>query len=243
MTEKIEAIVLGVIRHSDRHNVVTVFSRERGRMALLSPAGNGKGARLRNARLLPLAVIEADVRIVPTKELVTLGRFSTPFAWRNIYFNPVKQALTLFIQEFLEKMMRSAAPDSSLYDYVKSCVAAIDRCPASGCANMHIAFLIGLLAHMGVFPNLEGWQKGDWFDMRGGEFTAERPLHRDCLTPAEASAVPALSRMTMRNAARFRFSADERRHILSMLLRYYSIHYPGLGNLKCPEILAEVFRN
>ncbi len=242
MTEKIEGIVLGVIRHSDRHNVVTMFTRERGRMSFLSHTGSGKSARMINARLQPLGLIEADVNIHPAKELVTLGRFSTPRVWKSLYFHPVKQALTLFLQEFLDKLLRSSAPDPALYDYLLRAIDIIDRSPEGHCANLHIALITGLLEPMGIYPNLEDWQPGDWFDMRGGEFTAERPLHNDILLPSDASFLPLLARMTMRNARCFRFNAEERNRLLTLIVRYWAIHFPGLGRLNSIDILREVYR-
>lgn len=242
MSEKIEGIVLGVIKHSDRHNVVTLFTRERGRLTFLTPAGSGKNARVRNAALQPLSVIEADVRIIPTKELVMLNRFSSPRVWRSLYFHPVKQSIVLFLQEFLNKLMRSSAPDPTLYEYIVRAVETLDGAMETRCANLHIALLVGLLGPMGISPNLEDYQKGDWFDMRGGEFTAERPFHNDLLTPSDASRLPLLSRMTMKNAGLFRFNAEERRRILFLLIRYYGIHFPGLGQLNSLDILSEIYR-
>ena len=71
--EKIRGIVIDVIKHNDRHNVVTLFTRDRGRIAFLSPVGSGKSARMRNARLLPLSVIETDVNMRQNRELQLLG--------------------------------------------------------------------------------------------------------------------------------------------------------------------------
>lgn len=241
MSEKLQGIVLGVVKHSDRHNIVTLFTRERGRMAFLSPAGSGRNARLRNARLMPLNVIETDARVNPAKELVLLGQFSVTTVRKSLYFSPVKQALTLFLKEFLEKILRSSAPDPALYAFLTRAIDIIDLTPDGQAANLHIAFLVNLLYPIGILPNTEDWQPGDWFDMRGGELTPLKPLHNDVLRPSEAAFLPKLMRMTMRNAACFRFCAEERRRILNLLIRYYSIHFPGLSSLKSLDVLAEVY--
>lgn len=241
MNEKIRGIVLGTVRHNDRHNIVTFFTRERGRMGFLNPVGTGKSARLKNARLQPLALVDADVRIVPSKDLVLLSRFSSPYVWKSIYFNPTKQAIVLFLQEFLNKLLRSSAPDEALFDYITRAINVLDLAQPERVANLHIAFMIGLLKPIGIFPNLEDWEEGDWFDMRGGEFTAERPLHNDWLSPADSKFLPLLSRMTMSNAYRFRFTSENRRQLLNQLIRYYSIHFPGIGQLNSLDVLTEVY--
>ncbi|MDE6682692.1 MAG: recombination protein O N-terminal domain-containing protein, partial [Muribaculaceae bacterium] len=49
--ERVTGIVTDIVRHNDRHNIVTLFRRSRGRVSFLSPAGSGKAGRARNARL------------------------------------------------------------------------------------------------------------------------------------------------------------------------------------------------
>ena len=91
--EKITGIVTDVIKYSDKHNVITLFTRDQGRVSLLSSAGNSKTARVRNASLMPLSVISADINFNPTRDLQFLGKFSREILWKDIYFNPVKSAI------------------------------------------------------------------------------------------------------------------------------------------------------
>ena len=118
MTEKITAFVLDVTRHNDRHNVVTLYSRTRGRISFLSPCGSGKSGKLRQARLLPLAVIDADINFRQTSELQKLGAFSLHHVWSDIYFHPVKRLVALFLSEFLNRLLRASMPDEALWDYI-----------------------------------------------------------------------------------------------------------------------------
>lgn len=238
--QRIRGIVLDVLKHSDRHNVVTLYTRSLGRVALLSAAGQGKTARLRNAGLMPLSVVEADVNFNPTRELQFLGRFSRPLLWRDIYFNPVKSAIALFISEFLNAFLRQSPPDPSLWDFIIDSVADLDSRHGST-SNFHLAFLIEFLDYAGIRPDLSSLAEGDWFDMRAGTPVRYAPPHRDVVIPDDAHRLPALLRMTRRNAARYPLSAPMRREILTGILHYYAIHFPGLPPLKSPAILADVF--
>ena len=47
--------------------------------------------------------------------------------------------------------------------------------------------------------------------------------------------------ITAANCRYFRFTKSQRRDTLAGIIHYYSIHYPGLGDLKSPAILAETF--
>ena len=61
MREKVRGILLHTIRHNERSNILTFFTEGRGRMAFVSPAGSSKTARMRNARLAPLAIVESVI--------------------------------------------------------------------------------------------------------------------------------------------------------------------------------------
>lgn len=238
--ERLQAIVLGQTPHSDRHKVVILFTRTHGRVALLASAGKGRSARMRNARLAPLSMIETDVNFHPGRELQFLGEVAFMRQWRELYLDPAKSAVSFFLAEFLNAYLRESPPDARLWDHTASALEQFDR-RQKGTANFHIAFLINFLDYAGVRPDISAWRPGAWFDMRGGAMSLLPPGHRDSLAPEEAAKLPLLSRMTLANMHAFRFNGTQRCRILEGLLRYYSIHFPGLNNLKSPEVLAEVF--
>lgn len=238
--EKIRGIVLGVVKHNDRNNVVMLFTRSRGRMALISPAGGGKSGRARNSRLMPLSVIESDVAVRENAKLNTLRSPQSVVVWRDIYFNPVKSAVAMFITEFLGRYLHDSMPDELLFDFIMESLKNLDD-RKNGSANFHLSFLISFLDYAGVRPDLSGFEEGDWFDMRAGTIVAERPSHGNYLTPAQTHHLPVLMRMNRSNDSLFRFSRDERRQILRILLNYYAIHFPGMAGLHSPDVLAELF--
>ena len=240
--EKITGIVTDVIKYSDKHNVITLFTRDQGRVSLLSSAGNSKTARVRNASLLPLSVISAAINFNPSRDLQFLGKFSREILWKDIYFNPIKSAIGIFLAEFLNSYLRQSPPDPRLWDFIIHAVNCLDR-RKKGLANFHIAFLIDFLSFAGIRPDLSDWRDDAWFDMQGGAMTVFLPAHRNYLTPSQASVLPVLARMNLRTSSIFRFSASQRRELLSRLLQYYSLHFPGLSNLKSPAILSEVFNS
>ena len=240
--EKVIGIVTDVVRHSDRHNVVTLFTRDHGRVALLSSTGSGKTARLRNAALMPLSVISADINFNHTRDLQFLGKFAREVLWKDLYFNPVKSAVGIFLAEFLNAYLRESPPDRHVWEFVVRAVAQLDSC-RKGIANFHIAFLIDFLSFAGIRPDLTEWSDDCWFDMQGGTMSIFPPPHRNVLTPAQARILPLLSRLNLRTSGVYRFNASERRELLRGLLNYYSLHFPGLATLKSPAVLAEVFGN
>ena len=238
--EKITGIVTDITKYSDKHNVITLFTRERGRVALLSSTGKGKTARVRNASLLPLSVITADINFSATRELQFLGNFTRATLWKDIYFNPVKSAISLFLAEFINTYFRQSPPEPVIWDYIHYAIGRLDSAE-KGLANFHLAFLFEFLSFAGIRPDLSDWREDAWFDMQGGCMTIFPPSHRNYLPPTDVWVLPMLARINLRTAPLFSFNAEQRRQLLHGLLNYYSLHFPGMANLKSPAVLSEVF--
>lgn len=238
--EKIRGIVVSTVKHNDRHNVVTLYTRERGRMAFISSVGKSSKGRGRNARLLPLSVIDTEVNIKGNEDLYLLGAVAPAEIWHDLYFNPVKSAIALFLSEFLNRYLREMTQDTATWNFIINSLRALDS-SVKGLSNFHIWFLIRFLEIAGISPDLSELEDGDWFDMRAGMVVAEAPPHQDSLTPADTSRLAILCRISLKNLHKFRFSGNERRVILDRLLQYYAVHFPGLSSLKSLDILSEVF--
>ena len=240
MTEKFAAIVLDVTRHNDKHNIVTAYTRTRGRVVFLSPCGSGKGAKLRQSRLQPLAVIEGEMRFSQTAELQKLGSFSLREVWGDIYFHPVKQILVLFLSEFLNRLLKASMPDENMWDYIVSSLRLLDTMK-SGVADFHIAFMASLLPFAGIQPDSSNYEPGMMFDLRAGIFTDNVPPHSDYLSGEEARLASIIIRVNFSNVKALRLNREIRRGIIGGLLRYYAIHFPGTATLKSLDVIRDIF--
>ena len=239
MTEKITGIVLDITRHSDRLSIVTLFTRTRGRISFLSPIGSGKEGRLRQARLQPLAVIEADINFKNVSELQRLGNFSLSEIWSDLYFDPVKRLITFFLADFLNRLLRASMPDEQMWDYICHSLRLLDRMH-SRVADFHIAFLSSLLTFAGIQPDATDYRQGRVFDMQAGVFTSRVPSHNDYLTGDEARLAALLSRVNFSNVRALRLNGKLRSEILDKLLRYYAIHFPGTSNLRSLDVIHDI---
>lgn len=239
MQEKIQAIVLEVTRSGERSSVASLYTRSRGRVPFIVPAPSA--SRRGRAPLMPLQIVEADIRFVAGKEIQRLGRVSPVRVWHSLYFNPVKSAIVLFLQDFLRRFLRESGPDASLWDYVALSLRVLDDITASQASSFHIAFLMGLLPLAGIAPDFGSYRSGFRFDMRAGVFVSAEPLHSDFLCAEEAAVACRLGRISFANMSRFSFTGEERRRVVRTLLRYYAIHLPGLDSLRSMGVLGAVF--
>lgn len=240
MSEKIHGIVLNVRKYNDRNNILTLYTRERGRLAFVTPMGSGKASNMRRARLQPLAVVEADIKFKAGAELQHLGSVSSPEIWHDIYFHPAKRALALFISEFLYKLLNATMPDPNLYDFLVISLRLLDRME-KGISDFHLPFLVSMLSFSGILPDVSNHRPGYVFEFASGSFVLEFEARNPVIPDPDASFIPFILRLNFANMKCLRLTAANRRHILYGILNYFSYHFPGLGSLKSIDVLREIF--
>lgn len=246
MIEKIEGIITDIVKHTDRHNVVTVYTRNHGRLAFLVPVRTTKAGRLRNAIIQPMAVISADVNIRKGNELYTLRQLNPTRLWHGLYSHPLKCGILYFLTEFINRLIRQYPPDRHLYEFLCQSIADLDKTEnLSAIANFHIAFLIRLLPLAGIMPSLGERNDGERFDLLSGEMI--HPSHlsptirSQMLSEEDSNAVRLLLRMNYQNMSRYRFTRHQRNRLLDYLLVYYSVHLPIGREYKTLNVLREIY--
>ena len=95
---------------------------------------------------------------------------------------------------------------------------------------------------LGLYPNLEDYHTGDYFDLLNACFTSIRPqLHSSYINPEEAARLRQLMRMNYETMHLFGMSRAERTRCLMIMNDYYRLHLPDFPALKSLEVLKELF--
>ena len=240
MYEKLKGIVLNTIRYSDKHNIVHIYTDERGLMSFAVPLGKTQAARMRNAMLMPLSLVEIEAGMRSGRELATLREVRRSYPLATIYSDPMKNAISLFISELLSHVIHEPEGNAYLFRYIEQSVQLLEEMP-DHYANFHICFLFHLGAQLGIQPNLESYREGYWFDMTDGVFVPSAVRGHSLLPPDEAQVIHLLSRMTFANMGVFRFNREERNRMLDVIINYYRLHNAAIGTLRSPDILKQLF--
>ena len=240
MYEKLRGVVLNTIRYSDKHNIVHIYTDGRGLMSFAVPLGKTQAARMRNALLMPLSLVDLEAGVRPGRDLAVLREIHRNFPLATIYSDPVKNAISLFISELLAHVIQEPEGNDPLFRYIEQAVQLLEQLPGH-VANFHICFLYHLGAHLGIQPNVESHHDGYWFDMTDGVFVPAPVSGHMNLQPSEAQVIHLLSRMTFSNMAVFRFNREERNRVLDVIISYYRLHNAAIGTLRSPDILKQLF--
>lgn len=196
--------------------------------------------RVRRQHFLPLTLlsIDYDFRLRSSLQRLREVRIDQPYL--HIPINPSKQAILLFLAEFLTYATRDEQQNVPLFLFIRSSLLWLDETEARF-ANFHLVFMARMSRFLGFWPNLEDYHEGCYFDLRGATFTPLRPLHPDFLPPEDAAHVGLLMRISYPTMHVFLPTREERNRIAGIMLAYYRLHVPNMPDLRSLPVLRELF--
>jgi len=239
MQVKTSGIVLHSIKHTDSATIITVYTRQFGRVSYMVHGANKKRAATRASILQPLSIVEMDVYHTPGKNIQRIKEMRMEQPLNGIPYNPVKNSLALFLSEVLYRTLRQTEPDDSLYLFLENSILQLD-CSETGISNFHLVFLLKLTRYLGFEPNQDEVET-NYFDLMNGVFMKEKPLHVHFVLPevsADFIRVLNADYATMHNLA---FTRARRANLLQSIVDYYQLHIPDFHGLHSLAVLQSLF--
>lgn len=240
MLQKTVGIVLHTIRYSDTSDIVDMYTELYGRVSYLVKLPRTKKATVKSVLFQPLSLLELETDYRPAANLQRIREAKFYYPFRSLPFDPSKSAIGLFIAEFLYRALREESENRPLFAYLLHSIQWLDA-SRQGFANFHLVFLIRLSKFLGLYPNVEEYHPGDYFDLQNACFVSRFPLHRFYINKEESARLLRLMRMNYETMHLFRMSRAERNRCLSVICEYYRLHLPEFPELKSVEILEQLF--
>ena len=238
---KTRGIVLHSIPYNDKYSIIYMYTEAFGRASYLVARSRGKKSSVSKALFMPLSVVEMEVEHLNKRDLHLIRETKLCYPLTDVFCNPVKNILALFLSEILFRVVKETEPDSRLFEYLFESIQLLELSD-KGVANFHLVFLMRLSRFLGLYPNLEDYHGGDYFDLQNACFTPLRPqLHSDYIAPEEAARLTRLMRMNYETMHLFAMSRMERARCLTIMNEYYRLHLPDFPVLKSLEVLKELF--
>ena len=239
MHEHFNAIILKVVKHTDKTQIVDMLTEHHGRMGFAVPApGTGKNAARFRALWRPLNIIEFECDLKKSKGLPRPKDVRVAHVYSALNADPLRAMIAMFVNELLCAALWGEVPDRPLFQFVRQSLILLDN-PQCKYMNFHIAFSLNLLYFVGLQPNMERKSDEHFFDLQSAVFTSTEPLHPDVLAHQEADQLQSLMRMNFRNMHLYKFSRTQINRILKTINRYYMIHIPNFKQLNSADFFRE----
>jgi DNA repair protein RecO (recombination protein O) len=240
MLQKTIGIVLHTLKYNDTSNIVDIYTELCGRISFLVPASRTRTAAVKPVLFQPLSIIALEAQFRTSSNLYRIKEVKA-YPFRSIPYHPHKSAIALFLAEFLYRVVKEEGENRPLFAYLKHSIEWLDECEAYF-ANYHLVFLMRLTRFLGLYPNLDDYHQGDYFDLLNAGFTSLRPCkHAFYVDPEESFRLTRLMRMNYDTMHLFSMNRAERARCLVIISDYYRLHIPGFHDLKSLAILQELF--
>lgn len=239
MQIKTAGVVLHTTKYSESAAIVTIYTREFGRISYMVYGINKKKATCRAALLQPLSMVELDVFHQPGKEIQRIKDIRVSIPMTGIPFHPAKNAIALFISEILFRTLKQTDPDEQLFAFLENAVQMLDCCD-DGIANFHLVFLLKMSRYLGFEPNNTS-NGNDYFDLMNGEFLDARPPHSHYMTADASRDFGLLLQSDFTTLTSIQLSREKRRSLLDSIVEYYRLHVPGFFGIHSLDVLHSLF--
>ncbi len=240
MIDKTGAIVLHQLKYTDSGIIVQVYTRKFGRLSVLIKGMRNKKAGRHNIHFQPLSILDLVIYFKASRGVQLLKEFSVSYSPANIQESVIKTSIALFIAEVLASVLKEESPHPELFDYINNSIVYLNE-SQERFLNFHISFLTGLSSFLGFEPGRKEDQDHIFFDLLEGTFVPGPPVH-GYYAPADISEILAKFFVTSWDEMdKIALTGSKRNEVLETLVRYYSLHLPGLKKINSLEILKEVF--
>lgn len=240
MQAKTTGIILNQVKYSDSKSIVSIYTREFGRMSYMVRGANKKKSVCRSALLQPLSIVEIDVNHNPKREIQSIRDMRVAIPFYQIPYDPIKNCLALFITEVLHKTLKHSESDEKLYRFIENSVRELDKCEV-GLGNFHLVFMAGLAKQLGFAPNTKSDNGFRYFDMMNGVFVENKPQHAHFLEDSHAETFKNIMKLDYECLNTLPMNRIQRAQVLDSFVEYFKLHLADFHSLNSIEVLHKLW--
>ncbi|MCE2734546.1 MAG: DNA repair protein RecO [Flammeovirgaceae bacterium] len=222
MIQKTRGLVLRFVRYRETSVIVTLFTEAFGTHAYI--VNNVRSAKAKGSMALfqPLTLLDLVVYHKPNQEVARIKEVKCLYAYQSISSNMTKAGLAIFISELLNKVLKDESHPQALFEFLQTSLITLDHVE-DNLQNFHLLFLIKLSRYLGFGIS----RKEELEEAFLGETANDKNL--DMLLSGDYTNLIATS-------------LTERKMIFEFLLRQYTTHVSGFGEMKSMEIIKELWK-
>ena len=146
---KTRGIVLHSIPYNDKYSIIYMYTEAFGRASYLVARSRGKKSSVSKALFMPLSVVEMEVEHLNKRDLHRIRETKLCYPLTEVFCNPVKNVLALFLSEVLFRVVKETEPDPHLFEYLSESIQLLELSD-KGVADFDFVFIVAGLDYIGV---------------------------------------------------------------------------------------------
>jgi DNA repair protein RecO (recombination protein O) len=125
-----DAVVLRTMRYGETSLIVTLFTREQGKVAVLARGARTLKSRF-GATVQPLSLVQAMISMRPTRTLQTLREAAHATRFRTLTSDLAKITAGLRMVELVRALTQDEEPGRALFDLLAASLSGLDALDAA----------------------------------------------------------------------------------------------------------------
>ncbi len=240
MLIKTSGIVIHQVKYSESARIIDILTSEYGRVSYIVRSV-GKKRAIKPAHLQPLTLVEMEVNHRANRDLQYIKELRIKTPLHDIYLNPVKSSIAMFVAEVLRKTLEKNNQDRKLFDFLEQAVTILEKSEKS-ISNFHLLFMAQMTVYLGFSPNFENYENSRYFDLFNGTFEITRPIsHSYYLENEKKELFVKTMKYGFEDMEKIALNRNQRNEILDSLCIYFQLHIPTFHTLKSVDVLKEIF--
>ncbi len=240
MIIKTRGIVFQSVNYSDTSLIVKIFTETLGLQSYMVKGARSAGSKQKTAYFQPLSLLDLVVYHKENRQINTIKEIRSAYAYKHIPFDIHKQTMLLFLNEILYKSVREEGANKALFSFIYNSLHWFDL-EREEYLNFHIFFLLQLTKYLGFYPKINSAPlHSGFFDLEEGIFVNVQPMHNYYISHHELEDFTAFLTQSIEDVKKLPIGTVRRRKLLDILISYYQMHLPGMGNIKSLDVLTAV---
>ena len=232
-------IVFQKVNYSESSIIVKIYTEEFGIQSYIVRGIKSKRSSFKLAYFQPLTILDLVVYHKENKNIHNIKEVKVLYAYHDVMINPVKQSFLFFLNEILFKTIKEETQNKLLFEWLFNSLTWLDLTDKK-VINYHLIFLFQLSRFLGFYPKFSDHDEVNYFDLQEGHFQANRPEHPNYTSGEIVKLMVLIGKSTFEDSSELVLGNKNRRKILEVLVNYYQLHLPNIGNIKSLEVLQNI---
>lgn len=220
MLHKTRGIVFRFTKYAESSIIVTIFTHQFGLQTYIVNGVRSKSGKGKIALYQPLTLLEMVVYHKENANILRLKEVRCFHPYITITSDFKKSTIALFLNEIINKAVKEQTHAHEISEFLFNSFITLDK-QDSNIENFHLIFLMRLSKLLGFGPSQTAEILTPFFSDDHEEIILHQLLKADFFTPLLMNQI-------------------QRRNLLDLLLRFYTTHIDGFGEIKSMAVVREL---
>lgn len=243
MTHKTKGIVLRTIAYGETSVITSIYTELFGLQSYIIK-GVRQATKKKQAQQIffqPAAILDLEVYHNDLKNLQFVKEYKWNYLYQKVLFDVLRTTIAQFMIELFKQSMKQPEANPELFYLLEGSLLEADKGSETAAANLPLYFILHLAIELGF--QLQGTFSAETpvLDLQEGSFIEDEPVHSQFVSGTTAELISKLQAIQFYNdLENFKLNRNTRRHLLNILLQYFSLHISDFKELKTLKIIQEV---